>query len=150
MAYKFPYDEEEKEKPRAKLATNRSMWKLMLLNVFTCSIYTIIFFIPFSFDLERIHPSSGKRMNFLFAYILSLFTFSIVIDIWHYQNAKQIREALEARKIDYEFGTGDFWKWLILGSFIIVGPFVYYHKLCRAMNLLCEDYNENPVLTETI
>ena len=85
MAYKFPYDEEEKEKPRAKLATNRNMWKLMILSLLTCGIYTIIFFIPFSFDLERIHPSSGKRMNFLFAYILALFTFSIVIDIWNYQ-----------------------------------------------------------------
>lgn len=150
MAYKFPYDEEEKEKPRSKLATNRNMWKFMILSLLTCGIYTIIFFIPFSFDLERIHPSSGKRMNFLFAYIFALFTFSIVIDIWHYQNTKQISEALEARKIDYEFGTGDFWKWLILGSFIIVGPFVYYHKLCHSMNLLCEDYNENPVVTETI
>ena len=29
----------------------------------------------------------------------------------------------------------------IIGSFIFVGPFVYIHKLCKAMNLLSEDYN---------
>ena len=84
-------------------------------------------------------------MNYLWAYILSIFTFAIVIDIWHYQIAARIEEALEARKIDYEFGTGDFWKWYIFGSFILVGPFVYYYKLCKAMNLLCEDYNADPV-----
>lgn len=149
MAYKFPYDEEEKEKPRAKLTTNRSMWKLLILSFLTCGIYSIVFFIPFSFDLERIHPSNGRQMNYIGAYFLALFTFSIVLDIWHYQIAKRIGEALEARKIDYEFGTGDFWKWLFFGSLILVGPFVYYHKLCRAMNLLCEDYNEHPVLSET-
>ena len=30
---------------------------------------------------------------------------------------------------------------LTFGSFILVGEFVYFHKLCTAMNLLCEDYN---------
>ena len=36
---------------------------------------------------------------------------------------------------------GDFRGWYFLGSFIFVGPFVYFHKLCTAMNLLCEDFN---------
>jgi hypothetical protein len=40
-----------------------------------------------------------------------------------------------------KFGTSSFWGWYFLGSFIFIGPFVYFHKLCTAMNLLCEDYN---------
>lgn len=120
----------------------------MLLNVLTLSIYTIVFFIPFSFDLDKIAPLSKKQMNFIWAYFLSLFTFSIVIDIWHYQTASRVEEALQMRNIDYDFSTGDFWKWFVLGSFILVGPLVYFHKLCKAMNLLCEDYNKNPVVVE--
>jgi hypothetical protein len=53
-----------------------------------------------------------------------------------------VDEALSERDIDYNFGTGDFWKWFILGSLIYIGPFVYFHKLCKAMNLICEDYNQ--------
>lgn len=31
--------------------------------------------------------------------------------------------------------------WNILGSLIIVGPFIYTYKLLHAMNDLCADYN---------
>ena len=103
---------------------------------------------PLSLDLDKIDPprEKGKTLSFLTAYILSFFTFAFVIDVWHYMIAKRIEEALERRDIDYNFGTADFWKWLILGSLILVGPFVYFHKLCKAMNLLCQSYNENPAL----
>ena len=83
-------------------------------------------------------------MNYLFAYIVSLFTFNIVIDIWLYQITKRISEALEVREIDYDFGIEDFWGWFFFGSLILVGPFIYYHKFCKAMNLLCEHYNTDP------
>ncbi len=145
MAYKYSYDYEEKEYKPPKLKTDRSMWKLMILNVLTLGLYSIFFFIPFSFDLDKAAPKSdrSKTMNFLLAYVLSLFTFAIIIDVWHYYIAERINEALRVRNIDYKFGTGDFWLWFILGSFVFVGPFVYFHKLCKAMNLVCEHYNQN-------
>ena len=122
------------------------MWKLMLLTILTLGIYNIIFFIPFSFELDKIAPrrDGGKTMNYLFVWLLSIFTLSIFSMIWHYQIVVRIQNALEERNIDYEFGTGDFWGWYFIGSFIVIGPFVYFHKLCKAMNLLCESYNENP------
>ena len=148
MAYKYAYNEEEVKYQPPKLKTNRQMWKLTVLSVLTLGIYSIMFFIPLSFDLDKVDPKRerGKTMNYLFAYVLAMFSFGIVIDIWHYHIARRIEEALERRKIEYEFGTIDFWKWFLLGSLIFVGPFVYFHKLCKAMNLLCESYNENPVL----
>lgn len=150
MAYKYSYDYEEKEMARAKLPTNRSMWKFVILHFLTLGIYGIIFFIPFTFDLEKIHPqySKTKPMNYLWAFVLSLLTFSIVIFIWHYQTAEWVSDALKKREIEYEFGTGDFWKWFFWGSFIFVGVFVYYFKLCKAMNLLCDHYNDNPIISD--
>lgn len=146
--YNYSYDTQEKEKTYTppKLKTNRSMWKLMIFSLLTLGIYSIFFFIPLSFDIDKIAPKSDrtKTMNYLFAYILSLFTFNIVIDIWLYQITKRISEALEVRGIDYDFGTADFWGWFFFGSLILVGPFIYYHKLCKAMNLLCEHYNTDP------
>ncbi len=148
MAYKYAYDNEEdreKEYKPRKLKTNRRMWKLMLLNILTCGIYSIIFFIPFTFDLDKIAPKreGEKTMNYLFAFLLSLVTCSIMLVVWHYQIAARIQKALEDRNIDYEFGTGDFWGWYVIGELILVGPFIYFHKLCKAMNLLCESYNED-------
>ena len=148
MAYRYPYDEEERERKPEKLRTDRSMWKFMILTVLTFGIYSILFFIPFSFDLDKVAPKSdrSRTMNYLWVYLLAFFTFGSVIYVWHYQIAARVEEALERRKIEYEFGTGDFWGWFLFGSLILVGPFVYFHKLCKAMNLLCASYNENPVL----
>lgn len=145
MGYSYPYDNEERRPNIPKLKTNRNMWKLVLLSLLTLGLYSIFFFIPLSFDLDRSAPrrDGKKTMNYAFALILSFFTFSLVIDIWHYHLADRIEDALSEHKINYSFGTGDFWGWLILGSLILVGPFVYLHKLCKAMNLLCEHYNQN-------
>ena len=150
MAYKYSYDYEEKKYEPPKLQTNRSVWKLMILNILTLSIYSIFFFVPLSFDLDKVDHKREreKTMNFSLAYVLSIFTFSIVITIWHYHIASRIEEALSRRNIDYDFSTSDFWKWYLFGSLIIVGPFVYFNKLCNAMNLLCQSYNEKPVLDE--
>ena len=144
--YSFDYDEKKYEPP--KLPTDRNMWKLMILNILTLGIYSIFFFLPLTKDLDKVDPPRGreKTMSFLTAYVISLFTFSIVMIVWHYLVAQRIEEALARRKIDYDFDTGDFWKWYFWGSFILVGPFVYFHKLCTAMNLLCQNYNENPVI----
>ena len=144
MSYKYSYDYEEKPYVAPKLKTNRSVWKFILFSILTLGFYEIIFFIPLSFDLDKVSPSRdrSKTMNYLTAWILSLFTFKIVIHIWNYMFVSRVADALSERGIDYKFGTSDFWIWLLLGSFIIVGPFVYVHKLCKAMNLLCESYNE--------
>ncbi len=146
MPYPYSYNEEEREYKPPKLATNRSVWKLILFSILTLGIYSIVFFIPFSYDLDKVSPKRdrSRTMNFFVAYVISLFTFSIVLYIWHYMVAKRVEETLEARDIRYEFRTGDFWGWYLVGSLILIGPFVYLYKLCKAMNLLCADYNERP------
>ena len=53
-----------------------------------------------------------------------------------------LEEALKEREIEYGFTTSDFWIWQFVGSFFLIGHFVYVYKLCKAMNLLCADYNK--------
>ena len=137
--YTYDYEAQQKEKEYKpiKLQTNRKMWKLMLFSILTLGLYSIFFFIPLSFDIDKVAPrrSDGKTMNYLWAYILAIFTYSIVIDIWHFHIAKRIVEALSVRKIEYKFGIKDFWLWFVLGSLILVGPFIYFHKLCNESSL---------------
>ena len=143
-AYKYTYDNEEVEYKERKLNTDRNIWKFLILRVLTLGIYEIVFFIPFAFDLDKAAPKRdrSKTMNYLWAAILSAFTMSIVLLVWHYHVAERVEQALVERKIKYNFGTNDFWGWFFFGSLILVGPFVYYYKLCKAMNLICEDYNQ--------
>ena len=144
MPYPYDLDYEAKKFKVQPLKTDRNGWKFIILNLLTLGIYSIIFFISLSFDLDKAAPKSdrSKTPNFLAAYILSLFTFSIFLFIWHYHVADRIDDALGERKIPYNFGTDTFWTLYFFGSFILIGPLVYVYKLCHAMNLLCEKYNE--------
>ena len=57
MAYKYSYDaydDEVREYKPAPLKTDRCMWKLLLFSILTLGIYSIIFFIPFSFDIDKV------------------------------------------------------------------------------------------------
>ena len=148
MPYPYTHDYEEKRYEPPKLKTDRNVWRFVILNILTLGFYSIFFFMQLSYELDKIAPDKyrEKTMNYIVAFVLAYFTFAIVIDIWHYQISRRIEEALVRREIDYEFGTGTFWAWFFFGSFIIIGPIVYLHKLCRAMNLLCEDYNKRPEL----
>ena len=143
MAYKYSYDEEEKAYTPPKLQTNRNVWKLIILSILTCGIYEIIFLIPVAFDLDKAAPKKdhSKTMNFLFVWILARITGGIAYCFWFHGISERIEDALSERNIPYQFGTNTFWGWYILGSLILVGPIVYLYKFCKAMNLLCEDYN---------
>ena len=138
MAYRYPYDEEKVEYKPQKLRTDRKMWKMMLLHILTFGISSIFFFIPFSYELEKISPARErhKLVNYAVAYIASLLTFSVFLLFWFYEMTKRVEQALDERDIHYDFSTSTFYGWYCLGTFIIVGPFIYFHKLCTAMNLL--------------
>lgn len=146
MAYKYKYDDWDYEAKRIvqeKLRTDRKMWKLMLFGPLTLGIYNIIFFISLSFDVNKVSkPGQSNLMNYLWVHILAIYTFTILLTFWHYQLASKVATAIEDREISYDFGIDKFWTWYFFGSFIFIGPFIYFHKLCKAMNLLCEDYNK--------
>jgi hypothetical protein len=143
MAQYDKYGELIPEYAPSKLKTNREMWKLMLFNILTLGLYSIFFFMPLTFELDKIapRPDRSKTMNYLFAYILAMFTGNIVMIVWMYMFTQRMEGALHDRDVEYDFSTSDFWIWYFVGSFFLVGPFVYFHKLCKAMNLLCADYN---------
>lgn len=148
MAYKYAYDDEEVKYKEPKLQTDRSSLKYWIFSILTLGVYSIITFIPFSYDLDKIAPKRDgtKTFNYALAHVCAWFTGSIALLLWLYHVTERVEEALEKRKIDYDFGTDDFWSWHIAASLILIGPFVFFHKLFKAMNLLCADYNERPII----
>ena len=85
-----------------------------------------------------------KTMHFcLLFFIVSWLTLGIGVLVWYHKISARIGRELARRNIGYSFGAGSYWGWNVLGTIIIVGPFVYLHKLLKAMNLLSEDFNIN-------
>ena len=144
MPYPYSLDDEIKQYKPTPLQTDRSVWKFIIFNILTLGIYSIFFYMPLSYDLDKAAPRDdrSKTMSYAFAFVLSLFTFNLVLTIWYYQIAVRLEEALDELDKECDFGVRDFWLWQIAGSFFVIGPFVYTFKLCKAMNLICADYNK--------
>lgn len=130
--------------PKAKLKTNRGLLKFILLSVITCGIYGIWVMSTVSSDINVIASryDGKKTMHYLLmSLIFSWLSLGIVPIVWYHRISKRIGNELDRRNINYSFGAGSFWGWNVLGSLIAIGPLVYTHKLLKAMNKLCEDYN---------
>lgn len=129
--------------PARQLKTDRNMWILILLNIVTCGIYSIVFFSSLGEDLNTIAYRDGKKtMHYcLVFFLLGPITCGIFSIIWMHGISQRIGDAARARNVNTDFGAGTFWLWNVLGSMIVVGPFIYLHKLCTTMNAACESYN---------
>jgi len=130
--------------PALKLSTKRGFWKLLLLTPLTIGIYPLIFWFKLSDDLNQIASryDGKKTMNALLMAILTPFTIGILYFVWFHRVSNRIGAELNRRGLNYEFNAGTFWVWDIILTCIVIGPFVFIAKLCKALNLLSEDYNQ--------
>lgn len=123
--------------------TNRNLLKFILLSLITFGIYSIVVLSHISEEINaEASPRDGKHtMHFLWIFfILSWLTAGIACLVWSHRISNRIGAELNSRACNYEFSAADFWLWDILGSLIIVGPFIYTHKLLKSMNLLNANY----------
>ena len=131
--------------PIIKLRTNRGLLKFFFLSLITFGIYGIICLGNVSRDINTIatkHDGKTTMSFYLVALIFSWLSLGIVPLIWFHNLSSRIERELLVRNLPYQFGTGIFWGWNILGSLLFgIGPFVYIHKLMHAMNALAADYN---------
>lgn len=132
--------------PVGQLKTNKGLLKFLLLSFITFGIYGIVVMSSVSNDINIVASRyDGKRtMHYcLLFFLVSPITLGIASLVWFHKISARIGAELSRRHIAYSFGAADFWLWDILGILIIIGPFVYLHKLFKATNLVCEHYNVN-------
>lgn len=123
--------------------TSRGLLKYILLSLITFGIYAIVVMSHISEEINmEASPRDGKHtMHYLLIlFIFSWLTLGIAPIVWCHRISNRIGSELSARNCNYNFGAEDFWLWNVLGSLIIVGPFVYTHKLLKSMNLINADY----------
>ncbi len=131
--------------PRRALKTDRSFWAVFFLSLITFGIYGLVVYTQTVNDLNTLAtPHDGKKtMHYLLlTFLLGPLSLGIVNLVWGHNITARIHDELVRRGLRFDFTTGTYWGWNILGSFIFVGPFIYGVKFFNAMNLLCGDYNE--------
>ena len=133
-------------RPVGQLKTNRGLLRFILLSIVTFGIYPLVFYSAISNDINVIacRYDGKKTMHYcLLTFLIGPLTFGIAYIVWPHKLSNRIGNELRRRGIAYDFNAGTFWLWNVLGSLIFIGPFVYLHKLAKAMNLLSENYNIN-------
>ena len=131
--------------PAVQLRTDRGLAKMILLSLLTFGIYALVVESHIGEELNLIASRhDGRRtMHFCLIYfIFSWLTLGIAPIVWYHRTSDRMHGELVRRQIDYDFGATDFWLWCILGSLIVIGPYVYIYKRMKAMNLINEDYNQ--------
>lgn len=131
--------------PYSMLNTNYSMIKIILLSAITFGIYGMITYGHMTDDVNLVcsRYDGKKTMNYyLLIFVIAPITFGIASIVWMHNLCARIGAELNRRQVDYRFGASDFWLWGVLGSFILVGPFIFTHKLCTAINRMNEHYNQ--------
>lgn len=123
---------------------NRSFIKFILLGLITFQIYPIVVMSNISCDINTIASKYDKRNTMHFCLVLFVFswlTLGIFPLIWYHNLSDRIGKEQLRRGMPQTLSSLTFWGWNVLGSLIIVGPFIYTYKLLHAMNELSVDYN---------
>lgn len=126
------------------MKTNRGLLKMILLGIITFGIYPIVVYSQISEEINVLaSPHDGKHtMHYcLIFFLFSWLTLNIATLVWWHRISGRIGQELRRRNLQYSFGASDFWLWNILGLLIVIGPFVYIHKLMKAMNFINADWN---------
>lgn len=126
------------------LSTNRGCIKFIVLSIITFGIYGIVVFSKMSQEINIIASAHDDRhtMHYCWIYfIFSWLTLGIAPLVWYTNISSRIGNEARRRGMATEFCGGSFWGWNILGSIIIVGPFIYLHKLFKTMNYINADFN---------
>ncbi len=132
-------------KPALQLPTGRSWVKMIFLGLITLGIYNIAIMsrIAQEINITSCRYDGRRTMSYFGATMLAPITLFIYPIVWQHKLCNRIGDALQYRGISYKFSASTMWLWGVLGSLIIVGPFIYLHKFMKAMNLVNGDYNVN-------
>lgn len=131
--------------PRYQLPDRRGMWKMLLLGLVTGGIYNMVIMSRIAEEINMVASKhDGQRtQQYFWASMLTALTLGIYAFVWIHGLCNRMGGELKRRGINYKFSAASFWLWNFLGVLIIVGPFIYLHKFCKAMNLINRDYNIN-------
>jgi len=121
----------------------RGLLGLILLSLITFGIYGLYWIYKLAKDVNAICDGDGKKTGGLLKYLLlGLITFGIYDLVWVYMLGDRLQDNAQKYNITIKESGGTVLLWLILGSLIIIGPFIALHIIIKNTNALAEEYNK--------
>jgi hypothetical protein len=133
------------QRPVMPVKTNRSLLKYILLGIITLGIYDLVVMTETTNSVNTIVSRyDGRRsMHFLLMFFLfGWLSCGIAWFVWFHRISNRVGNELQRRGYPRLLSASDYWLWYVLGSIIIVGPFIYLFKMFAAVNTLANDYNQ--------
>jgi hypothetical protein len=127
------------------LRTNRGLAKFFFLSILTFGIYGLVVLCHISEEINQVASRRDGKQTMHYAlifFLLNAVTLGIAQIVWYHKLSNRMGEELMARGIAYSFDAGTYWGWNIFGALILVGPFIYFYKFFKSMNLINAAYNK--------
>ena len=125
---------------------SRSLVVLILLSMVTFGIYGLYWIYKLAMDTNTICEGDGKKTGGLLkVLLLGLITFGIYDLIWVYMLGDRLQDNAPKYNLTFKESGGTILLWYILGSLIIIGPFIAMHIIIKNVNALADEYNKKAV-----
>jgi hypothetical protein len=120
----------------------RGLAGFIILSIITLGIYFCYWIYKLAKDVNTVCKGDGKKTGGLIKYLLlGLITLGIYNLVWLYMVADRLYDNAPRYNLTFKEGGGTVLLWFILGSLIIVGPFISWHIIIKNMNALADKHN---------
>ena len=120
-----------------------SFVKIIILSIVTFGIYGLYWIYKVARDVNKICAGDGQSTaGLLKLFLLSLITFGIYSLVWQFKLGDRLQDNGTKYGITIKEGGSTILLWTLLGSFIVVGPYVAIYIIVKNINALAEEYNK--------
>ena len=122
---------------------DRNIALFILLSIVTCGIYPLVFWYQVADDMNKMCDGDGeKTQGGGLLILLFLCTCGIYQFIWFYQLAERLQKNGAKFNLEFSEDGTTVLLWMLLGSLIIVGPYIAYYFMINNLNKLAAAYNK--------
>ena len=124
----------------------RGLARLIIFSIVTLGIYGLFWIHKLAKDVNAICEGDGKKTSGLLKYfLLSLITIGIYSIVWVYMLGDRLQDNAQKYNLTFKESGGIITIWLLLGTLIIVGPFIALYIIIKNTNALADEYNKKLV-----
>jgi hypothetical protein len=120
----------------------RSYVLTIVFMIITLGIYSLYWIYKLARDVNAICAGDGKKTRgLLLFFIFSLITFGIYSCVWYFMLGDRLQDNAGRYGLSFRESGGTILLWALLGSFIVVGPFISLYIITKNVNALAAAYN---------
>ncbi|MDR1931723.1 MAG: DUF4234 domain-containing protein [Spirochaetales bacterium] len=128
------------------MIAKRSFLLTIILSIITLGIYWLYWIYKLAADMNAICEGDGRKTRGLIPYfIFSCITLGIYGWVWLYMLGDRLYDAAPRYGLSFKESGGTLLLWALLGSVIVVGPFIALYIIIKNVNALADKYNAGSV-----